>query len=186
MVSWDEAKILIRKLHQREETEKYRRPTEAEWECAERAGSQSSWFLGDIEMELGGYSWCYRNSGGITNPAGKKAQIPGGSMMFMEISGIGCKTGIVKLITPHLRHRVLRGLIEAKTESFVVDLGATLRLVAVPRIGTVSLRVAGAAASACAWLSPQLRKEGNKRRRGRGKEWDIGPAERRLAAFLST
>ncbi|MCP4647051.1 MAG: formylglycine-generating enzyme family protein, partial [bacterium] len=44
-VSWDDAQEFIKKLNRREGTDKYRLPTEAEWEYACRAGSTTrfSW-----------------------------------------------------------------------------------------------------------------------------------------------
>ncbi|MBL8693116.1 MAG: SUMF1/EgtB/PvdO family nonheme iron enzyme [Planctomycetes bacterium] len=38
-------------------------PTEAQWECACRAGTESKWSFGDNESELPNYGWYFRNSG---------------------------------------------------------------------------------------------------------------------------
>ena len=55
-VSWDDAQEFIRKLNQKERTDKYRLLTEAEWEHACRAGSAGKWCLGDDEGRLGKYA----------------------------------------------------------------------------------------------------------------------------------
>jgi formylglycine-generating enzyme required for sulfatase activity len=45
-VSWNDAKDFIRKLNQTEGTDKYRLPTEAEWEYAARAGTTTPFYTG--------------------------------------------------------------------------------------------------------------------------------------------
>jgi formylglycine-generating enzyme required for sulfatase activity len=63
-VSWDDAVEFCRRLSQRE-GEEYRLPTEAEWEWACRAGSQSAYCFGDDPSQLGGYAWFNANANGV-------------------------------------------------------------------------------------------------------------------------
>ena len=48
-VSWDDAKEFISRLNSKEGTDKYRLPTEEEWEYAVRAGTTTKWYCGDNE-----------------------------------------------------------------------------------------------------------------------------------------
>lgn len=71
-VSWNDVQEFIRKLNAREGTDKYRLPTEAEWEYACRAGSVSAWCFGGDEDLLGEYAWYFNNAVGKTHPAASK------------------------------------------------------------------------------------------------------------------
>jgi formylglycine-generating enzyme required for sulfatase activity len=70
-VSWDEAQKFIQKVNAMDQGS-CRLPSEAEWEYACRAGTQSRYYFGDNEAELGEYAWYAANSGNMTHPVGRK------------------------------------------------------------------------------------------------------------------
>lgn len=71
-VSWDDVQKFINKLNEKNGTDKYRLPSEAEWEYAARAGTTARHSFGDDESKLGDYAWYDANSGRKTHPVGEK------------------------------------------------------------------------------------------------------------------
>jgi formylglycine-generating enzyme required for sulfatase activity len=71
-VSWDDVQTFISKLNRKKGGNRYRLPTEAEWEYAARAGSTARFCYGDDEGRLSEYAWYSGNSGGKTHPVAQK------------------------------------------------------------------------------------------------------------------
>jgi len=81
-VSWNDVKEFIRQLNQKEGSS-YRLPTEAEWEYACRAGTNTRFYFGDSDSQLGNYAWTSAFFGKIHPVAQKQPN----SWGFYDIQG---------------------------------------------------------------------------------------------------
>ncbi|MBL6890735.1 MAG: formylglycine-generating enzyme family protein [Candidatus Poseidoniaceae archaeon] len=86
-ISWNDAKNFIDRLNELHGDEVHlgltgiwRLPTESEWEFVARSGTQSKWFFGNRDSELGDYGWHGGNSGASTKVVGQKKATPWGIM----------------------------------------------------------------------------------------------------------
>jgi formylglycine-generating enzyme required for sulfatase activity len=78
-VSWYDTQKFIKKLNEIESTNKYRLPTEAEWEYACRAGTTTHFSFGDDDKEeICEYAWVLRNSDKTLHPVETKKPNPWG------------------------------------------------------------------------------------------------------------
>ena len=70
-VSWSDAQAFVQKLSAKT-GKTYRLPSEAEWEYAARAASQTNYSFGDKAEPLGRYAWSASNASATTHPVGEK------------------------------------------------------------------------------------------------------------------
>ena len=70
-INWNDAQAFATALSKKTGMN-YRLPSEAEWEYAARAGTNTKWSFGDNESELGQYAWYSANSNDQTHPVAQK------------------------------------------------------------------------------------------------------------------
>jgi sulfatase modifying factor 1 len=71
-VSWNDIQDFIEKLNQKEKTNAYRLPTEAEWEYAARGGNKSNGYTYSGSNSIDNVAWYSSNSGSTTHTVGTK------------------------------------------------------------------------------------------------------------------
>ena len=81
-ISWHDVQEFIEKLNNAAGSSVYRLPSEAEWEYACRAGTQTRWSFGDDEGQLTHYAWYDDNAWDVgkeyAQPVGTKRPNPWG------------------------------------------------------------------------------------------------------------
>lgn len=77
-VTWIETQSFLEELNRIEGTNKYRLPSEAEWEYAARAGSKGQYFFGDDVGQLSRYAWFDGNAKIGTQAVGRSQPNPWG------------------------------------------------------------------------------------------------------------
>jgi sulfatase modifying factor 1 len=71
-VSWDDIQIFLKKINEKT-GQKYRLPTEEEWEYVARGGKESKSYLYAGGNNIKNVAWFKNNSNGKTHPVGKKS-----------------------------------------------------------------------------------------------------------------
>lgn len=71
-ISWNDVQNFIEKLNEKESTDKYRLPSEAEWEYSAKGGTTTQYNFGDDVMELSDYAWYDDNSNNVIHTVGQK------------------------------------------------------------------------------------------------------------------
>ncbi len=144
-VSWKDAQDFIRKLNQQEGKDVYRLPTEAEWEYACRAGTDTPFFFGRcLSTDEANYDGNHPLKGcpkgeypQKTTPIKSFPPNAWGYMTCMAMSGNGVRIGMVETTMRKALKKIHRGQIRAWSGAAP---GATTRPAAVRRAAAGSPR----------------------------------------------
>jgi formylglycine-generating enzyme required for sulfatase activity len=71
-MSWNDVQEFLQKLNEQAGEKRYRLPSEAEWEYAARAGTETMYFFGNDIDQLKEYAWYSKNSDSKTHPVGQR------------------------------------------------------------------------------------------------------------------
>ncbi len=71
-MNWYEASAFVLEVNSWNGENLVRLPSEVEWECASRAGTESRWSFGNSQAELADYAWYEANSAGVPGKVGQK------------------------------------------------------------------------------------------------------------------
>jgi formylglycine-generating enzyme required for sulfatase activity len=85
-INWYDAQKFIKKLNSKGDGH-FRLPTEAEWEYACRAGTETVFYFGNDASLLGNYAWTTTNSDRHTHPVGEK--LPNAWGLYDMLGNVG-------------------------------------------------------------------------------------------------